>query len=88
MSEKIKGICFIDYHRNGVSGESFHTVVFNHNKQTLVGIVFEAPKHCAVIGLSKTVCGMIDTENKWRGDEFEKPLRTLISESEKKQEGE
>lgn len=63
------------YQRNGVSGAGFTVIKFTHVPMPdygdildLIGIVFEAPKHVAVIDPT-------DLESHWRGDSFEDGLR-------------
>ena len=70
----------IAYHRNGVSGNGFHVVTFEHDALPMIGIVFEEPGHCAVFNQRLLGTGIIAFgENPWRGDEFEDALRHAIT---------
>lgn len=63
----------IDYQRNGVSGEGFYVVSFRRlhsDGPILWGIVFENPKHVAVVD-------PMDIRSHWRGDQFEAGLREV-----------
>jgi len=77
----------ISRHRNGITGVGFHAVTFSDKtgKETegagkdFLAIVFDTPKHCAVINL-----GLLPDveENRWRGDYYEDDLRKAIAEFE------
>ena len=59
-------------HLNGETGEPFHTVEFKSEAGDLVGVVFEADKHVAII----------DPEfphPRYRGDDFEDVLRSAVA---------
>jgi len=67
-----------DYHRNGISGQPFHTVHFNWNApddqcKNMVATVFQDDKYVAVLCLD-------DLSRRWRGDHFESSLRDYINE--------
>jgi hypothetical protein len=67
------------YHRNGICGAPFHVVLFDdvgdENTRKL-GILFEAPHHCAVLDVTKLAQGSIAFGvNSYRGDVFEDRLR-------------
>jgi len=64
----------VTYHRNGISGASFHTVEFIDpwDDQKYVGIVFEEVDHIAVINLA-------DPSMSYRGDRFEDVLRATVA---------
>jgi hypothetical protein len=73
----------LDYHRNGVGGAPFHTVIFDEAKGAhpddqgrKVGIVFEQDGHCAVLDVAFG-------SNSWRGDEYEPHLRDAIKAHDK-----
>ena len=71
-----------DYHRNGISGAPFHVFLFDdvgdENTRKL-GILFEAPHHCAVLDVTKLAQGSIAFGvNSYRGDVFEPALRNAI----------
>lgn len=63
----------VERHLNGETGEPFHTVAFRSEAGDLVGVVFEAEKHIAIV----------DPEFpslRFRGDDFEDILRQAIGE--------
>lgn len=74
----------IDHHRNGVSGEPFSIVKFSDGKNgNMIAIVFDTPMHTAVFNFDKLKEG--ETRffyNSWRGDDFDKWLRTEITAEE------
>jgi len=63
----------IHYHRNGITGESFHTVRFTSPAGELVAVVFEARMHTAIID------PMFPSE-RFRGDDFDKHMREAIKQ--------
>jgi hypothetical protein len=69
-------------HRNGVCGEPFDLVLFQDRGaegSRKIGIVFEAPHHCAVLDVAKLADGDIAfRSNSWRGDTYEPHLREVI----------
>jgi hypothetical protein len=69
-------------HRNGVAGARFDVVLFKDTRgegSRKVGIVFEEPKHCAVLDVAKLAAGDIAFgSNSWRGDDYEPHLRKAI----------
>jgi hypothetical protein len=71
-----------DYHRNGISGAPFHVFLFDDiqdENTRKVGILFEAPYHCAVLDVAKLASGSIGFGfNSYRGDNFEPSLRAAI----------
>ncbi len=73
-------------HRNGVGGAPFWVVTFrwadvDEEPRPMVGIVFEAPWHVAVLDREETRRGNIAFAqgNSWRGDSFAAVLRTAIT---------
>ena len=62
----------VTYHRNGVSGEGFHSVAFGWDGRKMIATVFEGQGACAVIDLG-------DLCENWRGDHFEPQLRKAIA---------
>lgn len=66
----------VNYHRNGVAGNGFHSVFFNQDGEELRAIVFSEAGNIAVISN--------DLEEKFRGDLFEDQIRKAISEYESK----
>lgn len=71
-----------DYHRNGICGAPFHVFLFDDIRDEntrKVGILFEAPHHCAVLDVAKLSSGSIGFGfNSYRGDNFEPSLRAAI----------
>jgi hypothetical protein len=66
----------VRYHRNGCSGEGFHTVSFTEgrgsNRQWLRAVVFEERGCCAVMDVN-------DANRRFRGDHYEEALRYIIA---------
>ncbi len=77
----------IDYHRNGICGAPFHAIVFRDTGpegSAKLGIVFEEPRHCAVLDIAKLAeCDIEFGSNSWRGDRYELALRRAIADGEK-----
>ncbi len=71
------------YHRNGISGAPFHVFLFDDTgdeNTRKVGILFEAPHHCAVLDVAKLAGGSIGFGlNSYRGDCFEPALRKALA---------
>ena len=71
-----------DYHRNGICGAPFHVFLFDDiqdENTRKVGILFQAPDHCAVLDVAKLASGSIGFGvNSYRGDNFEPSLRAAI----------
>lgn len=76
----------IAHHRNGVAGAPFEVVLFKETGREAsrkVGIVFDAPHHCAVLDVVKLAAGDITFgSNSWRGDDYEPYLRQAIEQAE------
>lgn len=74
----------VSHHRNGVSGASFHVVLFeSEGGNNLVGVVFYKPNHCAVFDPKEAAEGNIAFgSNSFQGDHFEVQLRKAIEEYE------
>src|ERR1700719_1675496 len=74
----------IAFHRNGVSGNSFHAVRFSvasHDESErgdFLATVFEGKGDIAVINLDRLTDYGIGTGNKWRGDYYESTIREAI----------
>jgi len=71
----------IDHHRNGVGGAPFYVVLFRDEVEqaNMVGIVFDAPDHVAVLDVDKAAAGNVAFgSNSWRGDRYEGDLRQAI----------
>lgn len=67
------------YHRNGITGNGFHIILFKHDKKEMVGIVFEESGSVAVLDRGLLSKGEISFGvNSHRGDMFEKALRKAI----------
>ena len=77
----------ISHHRNGISGESFHAVLFTSDENTnadnsprrMVASVFEAPGHVSVLDIAMLTYTVEFGTNSWRGDCFEAQLREAIA---------
>jgi hypothetical protein len=71
------------YHRNGICGAPFHVVLFDDvddENSRKVGILFDAPYHCAVLDVAKLSAGSIAFGfNSYRGDVFEDVLRSHLN---------
>src|SRR5271157_3261655 len=69
----------IAYHRNGICGAPFATVLFEDSGpegSRKIAILFEAEYHCAVLDVAKLATGNIAfASNSWRGDLYEADLR-------------
>ena len=76
----------IAHHRNGIDGAPFHIALFrDHGPEgsRKIGIVFDAPRHCAVLDVTKLAAGDIAFgSNSWRGDNYETNLRQAIERAE------
>jgi hypothetical protein len=75
-------IIAISHHRNGICGAPFDVVLFDDQvpeRSRKVAILFEEPHFCAVLGVDKLAEGDIAFgSNSWRGDHYERDLRTAI----------
>lgn len=75
-----------EYHRNGICGLGFHAILFDWKdgkvKRRMLATLFDEPGACAVLEVAplSTKVGVTFGENSWRGDDFEKELRRLVSE--------
>lgn len=68
------------YHRNGIAGEGFDVALFEYEGCKMVAILFDDPGQCAVLNVALLVLGDIAFgSNSWRGDHFERELRTAIA---------
>ena len=81
-------IITIAHHRNGIDGAPFYVVLFDdHGPEgsRKLGIVFDEPRHCAVLDIAKLHTGDIAFgSNSFRGDNFEPYLRVAIKNNETK----
>jgi hypothetical protein len=68
----------VEYHCNGITGESFHTVAFTSEAGDLVAVVFEARLHTAIIDPHFPSL-------KFRGDDFDPHMREAIKKWEESQ---
>jgi hypothetical protein len=73
------------YHRNGVAGEGFWAVRFQHTPddkpETFVATLFDGVGRCAVLSVDRLATdGVTFGLNSWRGDVFEDDLRRAIKE--------
>lgn len=71
----------IAHHRNGIAGAPFHAVLFHDpDEGAMLGIVFDARDHVAVLNLEKLALGTVAFGvNSWRGDRYEPPLRRAVA---------
>lgn len=77
----MKTILNVARHRNGVSGNPFHVVIFRDGRQKMIGIVFEEPGNVAVFDSNLLAAGVIAFgENSWRGDDYEAFLRAAAKQ--------
>ena len=75
----------VGYHRNGMTGRSFHAVTFwyedeHDERHALLATVFAAPGAVAVLDRELARVGDVDfsRDSTWRGDRFEPALRAAI----------
>jgi hypothetical protein len=72
----------IAHHRNGICGAPFAAILFEDTgpeSSRKIGIVFDAPYHCAVLDIDKLAAGDIAFgSNSWRGDTYEPSLRKAM----------
>ena len=77
----------VAHHRNGIAGAPFHVVLFTdggENGGRKLAVVFAAKHHVAVFDVAKLAAGDIAFgSNSWRGDQFERMLRTSIDQHHK-----
>lgn len=68
------------WHRNGVGGVGFWSILFNDLEQgDMHASLFDEPGYCAVHSLDWLAKGSIEFgENSWRGDTYEAHLRPLL----------
>jgi hypothetical protein len=86
MQKLVKEIVQIEHHRNGVSGEPFHAVLFKDTQDELfVATVFDTRNTVAVLRVAplSTEQGVRFGYNSWRGDHFEPELRAAIAAHDK-----
>lgn len=73
------------HHRNGIDGAPFDVFLFEDSEskgRRKVGILFEEPRHCAVLDIAQLTDGDIAFgSNSWRGDTFEPHLRVALANS-------
>lgn len=67
----------IAYHRNGVTGNGFHSVLFTHDGMKFIATVFPEAGFVAVLSSEETTEGGVVSS--WRGDTFEAALREAIA---------
>lgn len=78
----IRQVISLVRHRNGICGAPFNVILFDDGESRKIGIVFDAPHHCAVLDLAKLAAGDIAFgSNSYRGDSFEPALRRIIDVS-------
>jgi len=73
------------HHRNGIDGAPFDVFLFEDSDsqgRRKLGILFEEPRHCAVLDVDQLAAGDIAFgSNSWRGDTFEAHLRAALANS-------
>lgn len=75
----------IAHHHNGVGGEPFHVILFDHSDDEgpiirKVAIVTKSRGGCFVLAVGQLAAGDIAFgSNSWRGDVFEDYLREAIA---------
>lgn len=75
----------VEHHRNGISGEPFHVVLFNWTDddgraRKMLATVFSAPMATAVLDVEQAARGEVGFGvNSWRGDQFDAALRRAIA---------
>ena len=77
----------VAFHRNGISGNSFHAVIFDDEKEgRMIGTLFDEPGSCAIYKIEELTKNNISfgMGNSWRGDYYESILRAAIKEYEEK----
>jgi hypothetical protein len=83
MKEKDIIIKDVSWHRNGVSGEGFYSILFHYKpeKVDMVASLFDEAGYCAVYSIPELIKGNIAfaNGNSWRGDEFEYILRPAVN---------
>lgn len=78
----IRQVIDLARHRNGVCGAPFSVALFDDGDSRKLGIVFDAPYHCAVLDVAKLAAGDIAFgSNSYRGDRYEPVLRRIIAAS-------
>jgi len=74
------------WHRNGISGEGFHAILFDDKEHgRMIASLFDKPGYCVVYKVEELFKGNITFAcgNSWRGDEYEDKLRPLLKEYQK-----
>jgi len=87
MEKCVKKIIDVSFHRNGVCGVGFYSVIFENPKQGLMhASVFDELGYVAVHKISMLANKDIAFgSNSWRGDQFESELRQMIDKWLKKE---
>ena len=65
-----------EYHRNGISGQSFYSIVFEDDGDIFHASLFDFDGYCAVHRIKDLA--QEDVDQRWRGDYYENKLRNLI----------
>ena len=84
MTNLVKKVHQVSFHRNGIGGAGFHAILFDASLDTgthlMVATVFDQPGHVAVLQVKplSTDVGVKFGANSWRGDCFERELRDAI----------
>ena len=86
MGQFIKRIVDVSYHRNGISGNGFHAVLFigaeKDSDSLMVASVLDEPGNVSVFRVDYLSVPAVGVKfahgNSWRGDRFEPELRAAI----------
>lgn len=80
----MRKIISADYHRNGISGEGFWSILFNDSQEGLMhaSLFRDDAGYCAVHKVSELVKQNVEFAcgNSWRGDNYEDWLRRAVDE--------
>lgn len=76
----------IAYHRNGITGEGFHVVLFKARERgeptrNMVAIAFNDPEQIAILDADMTAAGNVTFgENSWRHEHYADAILGWIAE--------
>jgi hypothetical protein len=81
----VERVTSVSLHRNGISGEPFHVVVFEAvgGDSKMLAVMFDGPGQVAVLDLDLLEEAIIEFgENSFRGDDYEPELRVAVMNAE------
>jgi len=82
MSNLIKRVNQIEWHRNGICGVGFYAILFETtDNELMVASLYEDTGYCSVLrvdDLSDVDKGVTFGINSWRGDNYETELREAV----------